>query len=213
MSNVTDEKGLRELCAKIAEDSHHQEAEVVRKASEKAAARMAEARREGERVSAGILRQATGDAALESKKILSRVQLETRKAELRSRETLIGETLARLRGKISALPDEPGYTDLLKKLALDGAIKLGGGEVTLMVAERDRKLCDNQFMKSISDGCAAAGLPDPLITLAAIPLNGVGVLVRGREGRVEVNNTLEARIARMSRELRMLIADILFGGE
>lgn len=205
-----EEKGVNELCSTIKEDSRRQAEEILRRAEEKVSARIAQAKAEAERAARAILRQAEQGASLELKKGLSRAQLDSRKMELQGREALIGEVLQRLRENIGSLRGEPGYAELLMRLVTDAAEKLAESELEIAVAERDRPLFSDACLKKLAGKLSRAGTAGPKITLAREPVGGTGVVVRGRGGRVELDNTLEARMSRMSRELRLLISKILF---
>jgi V/A-type H+/Na+-transporting ATPase subunit E len=208
-----EEKGVDELCGKIAEDSAKEAAEILRRAEEKLASRLAEAKSEAEKAAADTLRRAQRDAAVASQRISSRLQLELRKMALQGREARISEVMLRIRKQIDALRSRNDYPELLMRLIVEGTLELGGRDVEIAVAAPDRKIVTDAFMQRLSEELRRAGIEEPSVTLSSREIKGTGAIVRARSGRVEVNNTLEGRIARKRRELRMLIAKVLFAEE
>ncbi|MEI6634104.1 MAG: V-type ATP synthase subunit E family protein [Chlamydiota bacterium] len=206
-----EDPGVADLCRTIAADAAAQAAETLRLAGEKVSARIAQAEEEAAREAAGALRQSEAAAALESKRILSKVQLESRKIELRGRERLIEEVMGRVRRRISGLVADPGYADLLKRLAVEGARELGEREIELLLPAGAGKRLDGDALREIADALARDGLAGASVSVSGDAAPGAGVIVRSRTGRVAVDNTLEARIGRMVRELRLLISKTLFG--
>lgn len=206
-----EEQGVADLCRTIADDAAAQAAETLRLAEEKASARTRRAEEEASRAAAETLRQGEAAAALESKRILSKVQLESRKMELCGRERLIDEVMARVRRRLSGLHGEPGYPALLRRLAVEGARELGEREIELVLSPGDAKLFDADALREIGEALAREGIAGASVSVAGEATPGTGVIVRARSGRVAVDNTLEARIGRRHRELRVLISKTLFG--
>ncbi|MCX6338522.1 MAG: V-type ATP synthase subunit E family protein [Candidatus Aureabacteria bacterium] len=206
-----EDKGARELCRTIAEDSRNQAAEILRRAEEKASARLGEAREAAARAAGEISRQAEMGAARDMKRAISKVQLESRKLELLGRETLITEVLRRVSARIAKLRTEPGYPDTLKHLIIDGVTNLGEKEVELLVAKEDRWMFTEAFMRRLTDELATRGIAGVSLGLSADAIMGTGVVIRARTGRIEIHNTLEGRMDRMHRELRLLVAKAIFG--
>lgn len=206
-----EEKGVQELCRQIAADSSAQAADVLRKAEEKVSARLKEAREAATRAAAETLAGAERDAERDMKRAVSKAQLDARKTGLLGSEALITEVVKRVGARISKLRNAPEYAGVLKRLILDGVTHLGEKEVDLMVAEEDRGLLTPAFMRQIGDELARRGIAGPGLALSKETIRETGVVVRSRTGKVEIRNTLEGRIGRMSRELRALIAREIFG--
>jgi len=206
-----EDKGARELCHKIAEDSRNQAAEVLRRAEEKASARLKEAREEAARASGEILRQAERDAARDMKRAISKAQLECRKLDLLGRETLIADAVRRVSARIAKLRTEPGYADTLKRLILDGVTSIGEKALELVVAEEDREMFSKAFVRQVIDELAQRGVAGVSLSISGDAIQGTGVVIRSRTGKIEIHNTLESRISRMHRELRLLIAKEILG--
>lgn len=204
-------QGISDLCRTIAADAAAQIAETLRLAGEKFTARLSLAAAEAARASAATVAQAEEAAALESKRILSKVQLESRKIELRGRELLIDEVMRRVRGRIARLRAEAGYASLLERLAVEGARELGEREIEILLPAGDAKRLDDAALRRIAGALEREGVEGVTVAVAAEPAPGTGVIVRSRSGRVAVDNTLEARMARSVREIRLLIAKTLFG--
>ena len=206
-----EDKGVEELRQRIVEDAGKEAAELIRKAEERVAARLAQARAEAEGSRADILRRAQEDAALVAKRTLSKVQLEARRIEMQGRETLIGEVMKRVEARVQAMRSDHGYPDLIARLIVDGAQDIGDTELEVAVSAPDKALFNDAFVRRVTGELEKAGLAGASLTLAAEEIQGTGAIVRSRSGRVEVNNTLEASMRRESRELRLIISKTLFG--
>lgn len=206
-----DKKGIEDLCRTIAADAAGQIAETLRLAGEKVAARLSLADADAARASAATVAQAEEAAALESKRILSKVQLESRKIELRGRELLIDEVMRRVRERIARLRAKAGYASLLERLAVEGAGELGEREIEILLPAGDAKRLGDDALRRVADALGREGVEGATAAVAAEPAPGTGVIVRSRDGRVAVDNTLEARMARSGRDIRLLIAKTLFG--
>ncbi len=206
-----EDHGISDLCRTIAADAAAQAAETLRAAGEKAAERLARAEADAARAAAETVEQAEAAAALESKRILSKVQVESRKIELRGRERAIEGVLEEVRRRISRLRAEPGYADLLKRLALSAARELGEREVELLLPAGDAGRLDAGALREIAGALARDGIAGASVSVSAESAPGTGVIARARDGRVEVDNTLEARMGRGAREIRLLVAKTLYG--
>jgi len=206
-----EDKGTQELCQKIAEDSRNQAAEILRRAEEKVSARLSGARQEAARAEGEILGQADRDAARDVKRVISKAQLESRKLELLGRETPITEVVRQVSARIAKLRSEPGYSDILKRLIIDGVTHIGEKEVELLVAQEDRGTLTKAFMRQLADELAQRGAAGVSLSLSEDTIRETGVVVRSRTGKIEIHNTLEGRIRRMHRDLRLLIAKEIFG--
>lgn len=203
--------GVNGLCRRIAEDAARQAEDILKKAEEQVSARLSRARDEAGRTARDILRRAEDDAALESKRARSRAKLDARRTELAAREALISEVMARIREELRGLAARPGYRELLVRLAVEGALSLGEGSAEMVVAARDRALVDEAFLRAVREALSSEGMPGASLKLADEELKGTGVVVRSATGRVEIDNTLEGRMERAGRELRVLIWKTLFG--
>ncbi len=206
-----EDKGTEELCRKIAEDSRNQAAEILRRAEEKVSARLSEARQGAAGAAKEILGQADRDAELDLKRVMSKAQLESRKLEFLGRETLIADVLRQVGARIATLRSDPGYPDILKRLILDGVTNIGEKEVELIVAREDRGIFTKAFMRQLADELAQRGVAGVSLSLSEDTIGENGAVVRSRTGKIEIRNTLEGRIRRMNRELRLLIAKEIFG--
>lgn len=206
-----EDHGIFDLCRTIAADAAAQAAEALRAAGEKAAERLARAEADAARAAAETVAQAEAAAALESKRILSKVQVESRKIELRGRERAIEGVLEEVRRRISRLRAEPGYADLLKRLAVSAARELGEREVELLLPAGDAGRLDAGALREIAGALARDGIAGASVSVSAESAPGTGVIARAGDGRVEVDNTLDARMGRGAREIRLLVAKTLYG--
>jgi vacuolar-type H+-ATPase subunit E/Vma4 len=206
-----EDTGVQELCRKIAEDSRNQAEEILRKAEEKASVRLDEARKTADRAAAEILESVKRDTELEIKRAVSKAQLESKRIELRGRETLIAEVVRQVGERIAQLRKTAGYADILKRLILDGVEHIEEKELDILVSKDERGILTPALMGRIEDELVRRGISGSKLAISEIPISETGVVVRSRTGKVEIRNTLESRIRRMNRELRQLISKEVFG--
>ncbi len=204
-------QGAADLCRRIAEDAAAQAAELLRLAAEKASARIAQAEAEAARLREEAVLRGRAAAAQEETRLLAKVRLDARRNELAERERLIEEVMGRVRRRIAGLRLEPGYAGVLKRLAAEAVLELGEREAEILLPPGDRERLDGAALREIAEALAREGIADASVAVAAEPAPCVGAVARSRTGRVSVDNTLEAKIFRNGREIRLLVSKALFG--
>lgn len=173
---------------------------------------------------AGAVRQkhlAAGRALLqvERTRLLNRARQQASQIVLKARENLISSVLTATGECLAALANSDSYPLLLRQLAQEATDTLDTDEpLCLHVGE-----CDVELMERIVGemGLAAAVIGDlkEFAPPAPMPLSPVGqdgqflggLVVTVAGGRITLNNTLAARLLRVSTLYRAQIAEIIFG--
>jgi vacuolar-type H+-ATPase subunit E/Vma4 len=193
------------------------EIEKTRGRAELAARRRLEAaEREGE----AAARQARQFAEEQARRIAARamagVSLEVRRTMLRVQGGIVNEVLDRAREKLKQLQGTPQYADFVKRLAVQGILALGDDTCVLAPAAADAGLFTPQRIAEIKRTAERlTGKEINLtvsngLTLARPGAEGYGVRVYSGSKKTLFDNTLTARLERLTDELRMIVSKEVF---
>lgn len=103
--------------------------------------------------------------------------------------------------------DGKSYSDILAGLIKEGVLTAGGGNVEILVDEKDKNIVTDKLLKKIASkvgGDVSLTLSDEHVTCSG------GVVIRTSDGRIEVDNTFEKRFERISGDVKTDIAKTLF---
>ncbi|BDZ66696.1 V-type proton ATPase subunit E [Methanobacterium ferruginis] len=158
-----------------------------------------------------ILENAEKTAKMRYQQIISEAKMNSRRMELEAREEVIEEAFTKAEEKLKeiASSDASEYKASLEKVIVESGVEIGGGDLVIMVKESDvTKITSSlaSIEKNIAD---KTGLPTKLEMGENIPTIG-GAIVKTKNGEIEVNNTIEARMLRFKKSLRSEVAGILF---
>jgi vacuolar-type H+-ATPase subunit E/Vma4 len=136
--------------------------------------------------------------------ILAQGRMEAREIIRSARDRVIARCFAKAQEELKRIPDTPAYPVILERLMIEGIDLIGGDEVWLSVNQRDRPLIE-EFVRKFSR-------QKPVIRISDQPLiSGAGIIVRSSSGKISVDNTFDARLFRLKKDLIFDIAEILFG--
>lgn len=178
-------------------------ARALRRTAEEEAARYLEKEKtaaEAEKNAEIAARKREVDA--EVSRMLAQARMEGRQTVRNARENLISDCFDRARERITAISGSPEYPEILKYLIQDGIEKIGAGDLTISANSRDIPVLESILAKDTETHVRMSGEP--------IPTAG-GVLLRTGSGTRRVDNTFEARLERMRRDLIFEVAGILCG--
>ena len=158
-----------------------------------------------------ILENAKKQAQMRYQQIISEAKMNSRRMGLEAREEVIEEAFSKAEEKLEkiASSDAIEYKASLEKVITEAGIEIGGGDLVVLVKESDvTKIKGNlpTLEKNISD---KTGTPTKLEMGEAITTIG-GAILKTKNGEIEVNNTIEARMLRFKKSLRSEVAGILF---
>lgn len=151
-----------------------------------------------------IREQACNEAATPAFRERSRLLHQARMAALRiigeARQEFVENALEMTRERLDSLRSEACYPAVLRGLTHQAFADLEGslGDIHTVTIEIDQR--DLEFMKTILD---EIGLEVPIVTDLA---TGGGLIVKSKEAKVVVINTLEARLASATPYLRRFLA-------
>jgi len=158
-----------------------------------------------------ILETAEKQAKMRYQQIISEAKMNSRRMELEAREEMIEEAFNKAEEKLTeiASSDAAEYKTSLQKMITEAGVEIGGGDLVVLVKESDvTKVKDSlpSIEKEITD---KINTPTKLEMGENIPTIG-GTVLKTKNGEIEVNNTIEARMQRFKKSLRSEVAGILF---
>lgn len=158
-----------------------------------------------------ILENAQKTAQMRYQQIISEAKMNSRRMELEAREEVIEEAFKKAGEKLKeiASSDATEYKASLEKVITESGAEIGGGNLVVLVKESDLAKIKGSLPsieKSISDQTSN---PTKLEMGENITIIG-GAIVKTKNGEIEVNNTIEARMLRFKKSLRSEVAGILF---
>jgi len=157
-----------------------------------------------------ILEEAKKQSNMKFQQIISEAKMNARRMELEAREEIIEEAFKTAEEKLKeiASSDSAGYKESLKQNIIEAATEIGGGELVVFLKESDvAKIKDS--ITSIEKDVTETGIKTTLEIGENIKTIG-GTILKTKNGEIEVNNTIEARMLRFKKDLRSEVAAILF---
>jgi vacuolar-type H+-ATPase subunit E/Vma4 len=155
---------------------------------------------------------------VERTRLLNRAKQQASQAVLREREAVITSALAATMKCLAALANTNAYAQLLRQLTQEAVDTLGRDEpLCLHVRERDVELMERivgeMGLSARVTGDLNEVIPSGQMHFSSAEQNGQslgGLAATVAAGRVTLNNTLEARLFRVSNLYRAQIAEIIF---
>ena len=224
--------GATEIVKKIKEEAVSEEAQIISEAKEKAKLKLEEAKAQIEVQRKNFIAAEERKGIEERERMVRAARLNARKLKWQSEEGLIAKVLEESMKQITEVKKEGfkgnSYSNILAGLIKDAAMSIiaGSGGISTSTSS------DSELNVILSDEDADASFvtPDMLNTIANEISTGAGgvevhlslsddrirsaggVIVRGKDEKIEVNNTFEQRMARLSTSLREEIVKNLFKG-
>ena len=123
----------------------------------------------------------------------------------------INRVLDEARARLEALANTEDYTSILEKIIVDAATALEGGELEILLNDKDSSIGSKLNMSRWTKLFTKETGKKTSLRLSAKKIKTIGgAVVRTVDGVVLVDNTFEARLKRSEPQLRLKIAKILF---
>ncbi|MCD6456058.1 MAG: hypothetical protein J7K81_04640 [Methanophagales archaeon] len=217
--------GATEIVEKIKEEAASEEARIISEAKEKAKLKLEEAKAQIEVQKKNFIAAEERKGVEERERMVRAARLNARKLKWQSEEGLIAKVLEESMKRITEVKKEGfkgnSYSNILAGLIKDAAMSIiagsggtststsrGGSELNVILSDEDANASFvtpdmlNKIADEISDGIGAGGVKVHLSLSDDRIRSAGGVIVRGKDGKIEVNNTFEQRMARFSTRLR-----------
>ncbi|WP_456475803.1 V-type ATP synthase subunit E [Candidatus Pyrohabitans sp.] len=204
MAVALQKEKVGKIIARIEEDARAEVERILSEAKAQAEEIRNEAQAKAKAEKAEIISRGKREAEQERARIIANAKLRARKALLDAKEEVIKEAFSRAEKALADVTKEERYPGILKKLILE-AIESIGGDVEILARKEDRKILNRSFLAEVSREAKVK------VALAKDTISSIGgVVVRGKDGKAEVDNTFETRLERVSSELRSSVAKVLF---
>lgn len=203
--------GIDKIIARIKKDSEQKAEEILAGAKAETDEILSDAKKEAEKRKKWLVQKGEREALQEKQRIISDARLKARKLEWRVKEELIAQVMNDAKQRIRKVKEGgfqgKDYSVILCDLIKEAAMSAGGGDLEVLLSEDEGKYvsqCDlDEIAEEVGKTC---------IVLSDGTLTGLGgVIIKTKDGRIEVNNTFEKRIERHSSTLRAEIVKVLWG--
>jgi len=161
-----------------------------------------------ERVSS-IVGKARNESDITRGMVFSDVRRKAGWMVLSEKERLITNVLGEAKSRLTAHAKTQKHIPELERMILDAGIALGGGELQILLNDRDSALSLNLNAISKAISKKTGNMTELELSKERIKASG-GVIVKSADGKVVLDNTFEAMLKRRERELRLKIARVLF---
>jgi len=191
--------------AQIKADKIIQEAQVKAKSIEDDGAKKADLENKK------ILEDANKQAEMRYQQIISEAKMNSRRLELGAREEIIEESFKKAMDQLKEIANSSSkeYIDSLKKMIQEAAIEIGGGDLIIHLKQEDINKIKSSLDEVASNVKSEINVDTKFEFGQEINTIG-GVVLKTKNGEIEVNNTIEARLSRYKKDLRSEVAKILF---
>jgi vacuolar-type H+-ATPase subunit E/Vma4 len=208
---VVDKESVEKICGQIREDGDREIASILDKARSTAADILSKAAAKHDEATEKIMRDAREKGEMESRRLLSSVNIEVRRTKLKAREEVVGVITGKVEEELSGIRSSAGYPDILTGLVVEAVRGLEGKSFVIYVDKRDLGLLEEKIFPRVKETMAAESAP--VSSLQARPLeksSAGGARVGHPGGNVIYDNTFEARMFRYRDDIRMAIFDEVF---
>jgi len=206
---VAESDRLKKIQDKIIGEAEDKAKAIIRDAEKSKKDTLEEKRKEGEIEAEKILRTGMEEADSLKRQKIAEARLKAKQMIIASREELINETMEKCKEKLAAMTSSKEYADILQRLVEQGGMGLGGGDLEVVLGGKVTNT-------AIDLGSAAKQIEEKTGKKTTINVSQEksrsigGAIVRKSDGSIIVDNTFEARIERILRDVRIKIAKILF---
>jgi V/A-type H+-transporting ATPase subunit E len=158
-----------------------------------------------------ILEDSKKQSTMRYQQIISEAKMNSRRMELDAREEVIEDSFKKAEEKLVeiASSNSVDYLESLKEIVNEAALEIGGGELIIHVKQEDvAKISESlssleMDIKNKTSNETKFEIGENINTIG-------GAIVKTKNGDIEVNNTIEARLQRYKKSLRSEVARILF---
>jgi V/A-type H+-transporting ATPase subunit E len=203
--------GADKIVSSIISDAQSKADVIIQEAEREAALIAEEGQKEAALEKGKILENAQKQSAMKYQQLISEAKMNSRRAELEAREELIESAFKRAEEELKkiASTDDEKYKESLKKIIEEASIEIGGGNLVLLLKEEDVAKIKDTIPAIEKEIEGKTGTKTTLAIGENINTIG-GAVVKTKNGEIEVNNTIEARMLRFKKALRSEVANVLF---
>jgi vacuolar-type H+-ATPase subunit E/Vma4 len=194
---------MEKVIERINADSFLQASEIISSAKKKAEEILSLAAVEAAVEESRVRETARRETASRVAQILAQGRMEAREITRSARDGVMTRCFAMAQQELQKIPATPVYPVILERLMIEGIDLVGGDEVSLLVNQRDRPIIESVAKRF--------NRQKPLIRISNQPIDsGAGIIIKSSSGKISVDNTFDARLLRMKKDLVFHVAEILF---
>lgn len=203
--------GTEKIVSSIMSDAQIKADSILGKVEEKRNSILADSEKDARMEKTKILEDAQKQSNMKYQQIISEAKMNSRRMELEAREEIIEDAFNKAleRLKEIASSDATEYKESLTKIITEAATEIGGGELIVHLKESDVAKVKDSIGAIAEDVAEKTGKTTTLEFGENIKTIG-GAVVKTKNGEIEVNNTIEARMLRFKKDLRSKVAAVLF---
>ena len=192
---------------------------------------IADGEKRAEAEKAKILSDAAKQADLRYQQIISEAKMNGRRAELEAKEEVIEAAFNKATEELTNIANTDGeeYIEALIEMIKEAATEIGGGDLIVLlkaedadkvkgkldtIADKVKSLIkDRNKLVNLNSIASEVSSDSGVETTLEIgePIDTIGgAILKTRNGEIQVNNTIEARMLRFKKSLRSDVAKTLF---
>ncbi|AEG18978.1 V-type proton ATPase subunit E [Methanobacterium paludis] len=203
--------GAEKIVSNIISDAQSKADATIQKAQEETTAILEEGKNKAQMESEKILENAEKQANMKYQQLISEAKMNSKRMELEAREEIIEESFRKAREELKkiASTSTEEYIKSLKNMVKEASVEIGGGELVVLLKEEDVANIKKEIKSIENDVTDKTGQKTTIEIGENIKAIG-GAIVKTKNGEIEVNNTIDARMLRFKKALRSEVAKVLF---
>ncbi len=203
--------GTEKIVSSIMSDAQIKADSILGKAEEENNSILEKGQKEALIEKEKILEDAKKQSNMKYQQLISEAKMNSRRMELEAREEIIEDAFKSAEEKLKeiASSDAVEYKESLKNIITEAATEIGGGELIVLLKESDvAKIKDS--ISAIAQDVTTKTEKETTLEIGENIKTIGGAIVKTKNGEIEVNNTIEARMLRFKKDLRSKVAAVLF---
>ena len=203
--------GADKIVSSILSEAQSKADVIIQEAEKEAALIVEEGEREAALEKERIIENAKKQSAMKYQQLISEAKMNARRAELEAREEVIESAFKNAEEELQKIASTSSeeYKESLKKIITEAAVEIDGGDLILYLKEEDFDKVKDAIPSIEKDVEKKSGNKTTLEIGENINTIG-GAVVKTKNGDIEVNNTIEARMQRFKKVLRSEVAKVVF---
>lgn len=203
--------GANKIVSSIMSEAQSKADAIIQEAEKEAALILEEGEKDAVLEKEKILENAEKQSKMKYQQLISEAKMNSRRAELEAREELIEKAFENAEAELNKIASTSSeeYVNSLKKIIEEASIEIGGGDLILSLKEEDVTKIKDSIPTIEKEVEAKSGNKTKMEIGTNIRTIG-GAVVKTKNGDIEINNTIEARMLRFKKSLRSEVAGILF---
>ncbi len=203
--------GADKIVSSIIQEAQSKADEIIQEAESESNSIIEAGKKEAQLEKEKILEDAKKQSRMKYQQIISEAKMNARRADLEAREEVIEESFQKAFEKLRILASTSSseYKQSLIEIITEASMECGGGDLQVLIKVDDVEKVKNSLndieavVEKETGTKTTLELGDNINTIG-------GAILKTKNGEIEVNNTIEARMQRFKKTLRYEVAKVLF---